>query len=387
MLRQLSSALAYLHQECIVHRDVKPANCLFNDDNTVKLSDFGSCAFVTGRTMTSNVTTVPYQAPEMLLGSDAYGYEVDVWSLGCLYDEMRKGATTFAYAEKDDEVTLLDIFCRCGTPTTASWPNVAHLPKWKADFPIYPPRCDLRGPATRRAMAEYDFVSTMLNVNPSERPTSRQVAMHFGGSVVAAARTPAWSDPFASQTSINRRMHPILNDWLLEVSRKFKFDLLTYHYAVALVQSYLRKKRVERSEYQLVGICCLSIASKLNELTSAFISDYVYICDKAYSAEQVKTTEQDICLCTALDFVEVPYHKLALEGALTDQLKYLATLWTYTVQDPTVVLAALREYAATADTQCMRHLAHWHRSFVDSETCAKGLSTAFAKKDHLAFLL
>lgn len=86
MLSNLTSAIAYLHSEQIVHRDVKLENILIhraNDSSQVlKLADFGLAIRLDGK-LNQKCGSPIYVAPEILNGKP-YGYEVDVWSLGVI---------------------------------------------------------------------------------------------------------------------------------------------------------------------------------------------------------------------------------------------------------------------------------------------------------------
>ena len=88
----------FLHECCIVHRDIKLANVLLDSDGHCKLADFGLCKlgmFTTS--MTSSVTgNRRYMAPEVRRG-DRYGPEVDWWSVGCVVYEMMLGKCRRSY--------------------------------------------------------------------------------------------------------------------------------------------------------------------------------------------------------------------------------------------------------------------------------------------------
>jgi G2/mitotic-specific cyclin-B, other len=90
------------------------------------------------------------------------------------------------------------------------------------------------------------------------------------------------------QVHLNDRMRAILVDWLVEVHNKFKLVPETLYLTVNLIDRYLEREQVERHKLQLVGVTCLLIASKYEEIYPPEMRDLVYICDKAYEKEDVR---------------------------------------------------------------------------------------------------
>lgn len=90
---QVILALEYLHYCNLVYRDLKPENILIDRTGYLKITDFGFCKILQGRTWTL-CGTPEYLAPELIL-SRGYGFSVDWWSFGVLLFEMNAGYPPF----------------------------------------------------------------------------------------------------------------------------------------------------------------------------------------------------------------------------------------------------------------------------------------------------
>ena len=151
LTRQTLAGLAYLHNEGVLHRDLKADNILLDVDGTCKISDFGiskKTDNIYGNDVTNSMQgSVFWMAPEVVR-SEGQGYsaKVDIWSTGCVVLEMFAGRRPWS---KDEAIGAI---FKLGSLNQA---------------PPIPD--DVSGSVSPEAVA---FMSECFEIDPGERPTA-----------------------------------------------------------------------------------------------------------------------------------------------------------------------------------------------------------------------
>lgn len=178
-LFQVTSAILYCHRRRVMHRDLTPQNLLIDQFGRIKVADFGlGCYFqVPMRTLTHEVVTLWYRAPEILLGCPRYACPVDIWSIGCIFFEMATRKTLFQGDSEIDQ--LFRIFRMLGTPNEDSWPGVSALPDYKSSFPNW---TNNKIGQLRESLGSYDssvdLLAKIIVYEPARRLSAEQILEH-----------------------------------------------------------------------------------------------------------------------------------------------------------------------------------------------------------------
>lgn len=96
------------------------------------------------------------------------------------------------------------------------------------------------------------------------------------------------------QQDVNTSMRAILVDWLVEVSQEYKLVSETLFLAVNYIDRFLSQGAVPRRKLQLVGITCMLIAAKYEEIYAPQIDEFCYITDNTYTRDEMLAMEQQV---------------------------------------------------------------------------------------------
>lgn len=96
------------------------------------------------------------------------------------------------------------------------------------------------------------------------------------------------------QQDVNTSMRAILVDWLVEVSQEYKLVSETLFLAINYIDRFLSQGAAPRRKLQLVGITCMLIAAKYEEIYAPQIDEFCYITDNTYTREEMLAMEQQV---------------------------------------------------------------------------------------------
>lgn len=149
--------MLYLKSRSVVHNDIKAANILISVDRQAKFIDFG-CSFLTSQNpdLEGSTTglvrnensdpfngTIPWMAPEALIGDNQTPYKSEIWSFGCMLLEVITGKRPWHHIECENifqlmiEISMSD--------------EVPEVPEGKCDPDLaeFIQKCLVRDPAQR----------------------------------------------------------------------------------------------------------------------------------------------------------------------------------------------------------------------------------------------
>ncbi|NXI94516.1 CDK10 kinase, partial [Psophia crepitans] len=128
IILQVLKGLQYLHENYIIHRDLKVSNLLMTDKGCVKIADFGLARTygMPPQPMTPKVVTLWYRAPELLLGMTTQTTSIDMWAVGCILAELLAHKPLLPGTSEIHQIDL--IVQLLGTPNENIWPGFSKLP-------------------------------------------------------------------------------------------------------------------------------------------------------------------------------------------------------------------------------------------------------------------
>ncbi|XP_047977926.1 cyclin-dependent kinase G-2-like isoform X2 [Salvia hispanica] len=229
LMLQLLEGVKYLHDNWVLHRDLKTSNLLLNNRGELKICDFGLARQYGSplKPYTHLVVTLWYRAPELLLGAKLYSTAIDMWSLGCIMAELLSKEPLF---NGKTEVEQLDkIFKILGTPNETIWPGFSELPGVKVNFVKHKYNLLRRKfPATSftgspvLSDAGFDLLNRLLTYDPDKRITAEEALNHDWFREVPLPKSKEFMPTFPAHGAQDRRTRRVMKspDPLEEQRRK-----------------------------------------------------------------------------------------------------------------------------------------------------------------------
>ncbi len=198
-MRSLLVGLQLLQNSRVLHRDLKNANLLVSDKGELKIADFGLArqCYPDGTKagdgtkppsgnfkMTSKVITLWYRPPELVFGTDSYGFEVDIWSAGCIMAELLTGKALFPAR---DEIELVKLICNVlGMADDKSMPGCKSLKDYDQVMmnlvgTKFRNQSSLRPVLVNRGVNDklaVDLLEKLLALDPSKRIRASEAVKH-----------------------------------------------------------------------------------------------------------------------------------------------------------------------------------------------------------------
>ena len=204
--RQILAAVAYVHDAGYAHRDLKPENLLLDENNQIKLIDFGLVAHPSdiGDPLHTCCGSPAYAAPELITGNPYLGTEADVWSLGVLLYALLCGFLPF----DDDNTAYLYRLIQRGK---------YEIPDWLTHGSV-------------------KILSEMMQTHPKKRITIKELLCHpwvcqtYGVPVPWQSIHRDGTDPDSDCIAEMSLRYSISKELMLEQIKQWKFDHQTAVY-------------------------------------------------------------------------------------------------------------------------------------------------------------
>lgn len=179
LMIQLLRGTRHLHDNWILHRDLKTSNLLLSHKGILKIGDFGLAREYGSplKPYTPVVVTLWYRSPELLLGAKEYSTAVDMWSVGCIFGELLTQKPLFPGKSEIDQINK--IFKDLGSPSEKIWPGYGELPAVKKmTFTEYPYNNLRKRFGALLSDQGFDLINKFLTYCPSKRIMAEEALKH-----------------------------------------------------------------------------------------------------------------------------------------------------------------------------------------------------------------
>lgn len=179
LMIQLLRGVRHLHDNWILHRDLKTSNLLLSHKGILKIGDFGLAREYGSplKPYTPVVVTLWYRSPDLLLGAKEYSTAVDMWSVGCIFGELLTQKPLFPGKSEIDQINK--IFKDLGSPSEKIWPGYSELPAVKKmSFTEYPYNNLRKRFGALLSDQGFDLMNKFLTYCPAKRISADEALKH-----------------------------------------------------------------------------------------------------------------------------------------------------------------------------------------------------------------
>lgn len=216
-MKQLLEGISYLHQNNIMHRDMKAANLLINNKGILKIADFGLARIfeepfpnkdnlpIARREYTNCVVTRWYRPPELLLGEKKYTAAIDMWGVGCVFGEMYKQKPILQGKSDIDQLAI--IFEVCGSPTDFTMPGWQNLPRSESIKTFRTYFRTLEDKFLEYGPCMVSLLGHLLTLDPYKRFSALDALKHSYFYTSPLPADPSMLDTYDSSHELDRRKY------------------------------------------------------------------------------------------------------------------------------------------------------------------------------------
>uniref|UniRef100_A0A673KRJ8 cyclin-dependent kinase n=1 Tax=Sinocyclocheilus rhinocerous TaxID=307959 RepID=A0A673KRJ8_9TELE len=179
LMIQLLRGVRHLHDNWILHRDLKTSNLLLSHKGILKIGDFGLAREYGSplKPYTPVVVTLWYRSPDLLLGAKEYSTAVDMWSVGCIFGELLTQKPLFPGKSEIDQINK--VFKDLGSPSEKIWPGYSEMPAVKKmTFTEYPYNNLRKRFGALLSDQGFDLMNKFLTYCPAKRISADEALKH-----------------------------------------------------------------------------------------------------------------------------------------------------------------------------------------------------------------
>lgn len=142
---------------------------------------------------------------------------------------------------------------------------------------------------------------------------------------------------FENHPGLQPRMRAILLDWLIEVCEVYKLHRETFYLTLDYLDRYLSaKENISKNQLQLIGITCLFIASKVEEIYPPKLHEFAYVTDSACTEEDI--LQQEFLVLKTLDWSITPMTIIGWAGIYMQIYETLVKSESHEIDTKTLLL-------------------------------------------------